>query len=69
MSSGKGFSVVSQKLSTVLRNIGPGAALGGEGVKPKGSSLAFWHGCKNARHDPDVRSLATKWMMSRSLGR
>ncbi len=19
----------------------------------KGSSLAFWHGCKNARHDPD----------------
>ena len=22
----------------------------------KGSSLAFWHGCKNARHDPDGRA-------------
>ncbi len=20
----------------------------------KGSSLSFWHGCKNERHDPDV---------------
>ncbi len=22
----------------------------------KGSSLAFWHGCKNERHDPDGRA-------------
>ena len=48
MSSGKGFSVVSQKLSTVLRNIGPGAALGGEGqtVGVKPCILAWLQKCK-----------------------